>query len=164
MDVKGYLTAYEAYHKARQLFLTSIGCAISNRDPIAEFSEHLVAVLVNGELAKNRVQKDYDVISPVGEFIQVKYLTNPKGMNVNGLEIRFLGNVQKFAVVYFEDLHLHSVLQFDRNSLDLVYDRLGKRHKGRGDLLLLLNSNVGTMLFHVDEFKKLGVDVLYQTS
>ncbi len=160
MSVKSLLEVYGTYQQARLSFLDSIGCAKSNRDPIAEFSERLVAALTLGELAKNRVQKDYDVILPTGEFVQVKYLTNPKGMDVNGLEIRFPNDVQKFAVVYFEDLNLHGVLLIDRCGLEPIYDRLRKRHKGRGELLLLLSANVETILSHKDEFRKLGVEVL----
>lgn len=33
----------------------------SNRDPLSEFSEWLVAVLVKGNSAENRVQKGWDV-------------------------------------------------------------------------------------------------------
>lgn len=67
--------AFDAYARARQKLLETIGVSGSNRDPLAEFSERLVAALLGGELATNRVQRGWDVLAD-GRHVQVKYLAN----------------------------------------------------------------------------------------
>ena len=62
------------------MILDVLGIPTSNRDPLAEFSERLVAALLSGALAPNRVQAGYDVTLPVGGTVQVKYLADPEGL------------------------------------------------------------------------------------
>ncbi|GAA4595876.1 hypothetical protein BJY16_001826 [Actinoplanes octamycinicus] len=54
-----------------------MGLAVSNRDPLAEFSEHLVQALLGAQLAASRVQAHWDLALPDGAKVQVKYLANP---------------------------------------------------------------------------------------
>jgi UDP-N-acetylglucosamine 2-epimerase (non-hydrolysing) len=79
--------AVEAYARARQAMLESLGLPASNRDPLAEFSEHLVRALVVGEFPESRVQRSYDVIAGKRK-IQVKYLANPIGPWINEHAVR----------------------------------------------------------------------------
>jgi hypothetical protein len=44
------IAALEAYRQARQDLLASLGLPLSNRDSLAEFSEHLVAALTGAAL------------------------------------------------------------------------------------------------------------------
>ena len=56
-DWQGLRIALEHYARGRAELLEAIGVTGSNRDPLAEFSERLVAALLDGELASNRVQR-----------------------------------------------------------------------------------------------------------
>jgi len=158
-NLNEFLSAFLSYRTARLEFLNYIGCVESNRDPLAEASEHLVALLTGGELVKNRVQKGYDVVGYDGERIQVKYLANPLNTGVNGHIIQFPDEADLYAVVVFENLLPRSVLVFTRESLGPAYDRLGKRHKGRGERLELTKVNTETILSNAQEFSKIGITV-----
>jgi hypothetical protein len=46
------VAALEQYRNARQHFLALLGLPMSNRDPLAEFSEHLVAALTGAALGR----------------------------------------------------------------------------------------------------------------
>lgn len=158
-NLNEFLSAFLSYRTARLEFLNYIGCVESNRDPLAEASEHLVVLLTGGELVKNRVQKGYDVVGSDGERIQVKYLANPLNTGINGHIIQFPDEADLYAVVVFENLLPRSVLVFTRESLGPVYDRLGKRHKGRGERLELTKANTETILSNAQEFSKIGITV-----
>lgn len=77
------LAALNAYRIARQALLIRLGLPSSNRDPLAEFSEHLVAALTGGTLATSRVQARYDLVLGDSTTVQVRYLANPAGPWVN---------------------------------------------------------------------------------
>ena len=81
--VSELLDAFRVYADARLKFLSQIGRGASCRDPLAEFSEVLVACLLNAKPADSRVQKGYDPIRPNGRRVQVKYLANPQHPWVN---------------------------------------------------------------------------------
>src|SRR5687767_5040124 len=83
------LAAYSAYRDARILLLRELECLASNRDPLAEFSERLVAKMLGGELAGSRVQAGYDLVTPTGQRVQVKYLANPAAAWVNEHHVHF---------------------------------------------------------------------------
>lgn len=83
------LDASDEYRAARIRLLTELECASSNRDPIAEFSERLVALLLNGMLAPNRVQPGYDLVASSGERVQVKYLANRATSWINEYHVHF---------------------------------------------------------------------------
>jgi hypothetical protein len=57
------LAALDVYRPARQQLLATLGLGPSNRDPLAEFSEHFVMALMGGTLASSRVQTQYDLTS-----------------------------------------------------------------------------------------------------
>src|SRR5262249_5622271 len=83
------LRSLEAYRAARVRLLEVLDLAVSNRDPLAEFSEHLVQALLGGKLASSRVQKGYDLTIPSGERVQVRYLANPGAVSwVNEHNVR----------------------------------------------------------------------------
>lgn len=68
------LGPFHEYMQARCEFLKSVECSTSCRDPLAEFSEWLVAQLLSATFAASRVQKGFDVIRQNGRQVQVKYL------------------------------------------------------------------------------------------
>lgn len=74
--------AFERYSRGRAELLEAIGVSVSNRDPLAEFSEMVIAALLDGEPAKNRVQRGWDVVA-ARRRVQVKYLANPADQWVN---------------------------------------------------------------------------------
>ena len=71
---------YRTYSEARRQFLRTLGCDDSCRDPLSEFAERLVNQQLGGTLATSRVQKGYDLETPDGRRVQVKYLANPPGI------------------------------------------------------------------------------------
>lgn len=154
------LKAFAAYRAARLKFLHQIGRPTSNRDPLAEFSECLVALLLGGTLAGSPVQKDYDVIGPDGQRIQVKYLANPRGYWVNEHHVQFHGEMDAYAIVLFEELEPTHVIVFQREGLEEVGRRLGKRHSNQSSSLRLTRRNVHTILENTSEFEQLRVKVI----
>lgn len=127
--------AFAAYARGRLGLLKAIGAGASNRDPLSEFSEQLIAGLVGGELAKSRVQRGWDLTTPEGRKVQVKYLASPGGgeVCVNGVELAFGGgedNSDDFAVVFFGALLPIAVLVVGREHRLDVCARLRKRHPG----------------------------------
>lgn len=154
------LTAFAEYRAARLKFLQRIGRPSSNREPLAEFSECLVAHLLDGTLADSRVQKDYDVIGPGGQRIQVKYLANPRGYWVNEHHIHFRGEMDAYAIVFFEELEPTHVIVFQRENLEKVCRQLGKRHPHQDSILQLTRRNFQTILANPEEFEQLGVKVI----
>ncbi len=99
-----FIGKYTKYRAARVEFLDNRGCLQSNRDPLAEASEFIVAALLDGKIVNNKVQKDYDIIDSSGKKIQVKYLATPANESINGHTISFPEEADLYAVVYFEDL------------------------------------------------------------
>jgi hypothetical protein len=148
-----------AYRAARRTFLAALGIPVSNRDPLAEFSERLVAVALGGRLADSRVERGYDVIDPSGRRIQVKYVANPAGQWINGHTVRFEGPLDDYALVLVEDLDPRAILVFGRESIAVVGRRLGKRHPDQDRSLQLTRSNVLALLADGSRFRDLGVRV-----
>ncbi|RKR89927.1 hypothetical protein BDK92_4287 [Micromonospora pisi] len=68
------LGALDDYRQARRALLTALRLPASNRDPLAELSEHLVQALLGGELAPSRVQAHWDLTLPDHARVQIKYL------------------------------------------------------------------------------------------
>jgi hypothetical protein len=156
------IRAFEKYSVARTAFLNELGCPGSNRDPLAEFSERLVAALVNGHLTESRVQPDYDVIGPSGEKIQVKYLANPGNKWINEHEIKFSLNMDSYALVFFENLQLVAILMFSRAGIESVCRSLNKRHRNQHDSLQLTQRNFQQILDNAEGFQPHGVHILYR--
>ena len=156
--------AFASYARGRQQLLDAIGVGVSNRDPLSEFSEHLVAVLLDGELAPNRVQRGWDLTTPAGRRVQVKYLANPGGGApwVNGIAIAFSSgpdDPDDFAVVFFEALLPVSAIVFGREQLLGVCTRLKKRHPNQDRTLQLTQANYRQLLAERDAFAPLGVQL-----
>jgi len=74
----GLLTALANYRQARFTLLDTIGLRHSNRDPLSEFSESLVAEVLGAQPAESRVQTGYDLTTADGIRVDVKYLANPE--------------------------------------------------------------------------------------
>jgi hypothetical protein len=135
------LSLMRSYSAARRELLQAIGCNSSNRDPLAEFSEYLMAALLDGELAQSRVQAHYDLTDPSGRGVQVKYLANPSAGWVNEHTVHFGEGVDDYALVFFEDLLPLAAIVFPRATLGAVCRDLGKRHPRQDELLQLTRRN-----------------------
>lgn len=157
--------AFSAYARGRRQLLKAIGVSASNRDPLSEFSERLVAALLDGELATNRVQRGWDLRTPEGRRVQVKYLANPGRGDpwINGIAISFgpgVDDPHDFVVVFFEALLPVSVIVFGREQVLEVCTRLKKRHPSQDRLLQLTQANYRQLLAERDAFASLGVRVI----
>lgn len=158
------LEALRTYRDARATFLRALGCDTSNRDPFAEFSEHLVAALLDAELAASRVQKGYDVTTSSGDRVQVRYLANPADRWVNEHLIDFRADCDRYALVVFEAFDPKAVLVFDRRTIANVCAALGKRHPNQDVTLQLTRTNYRQLLDKRDDFAALGVVITDLTS
>jgi hypothetical protein len=153
------LAALADYRRARAAFLEILGCAASNRDPLAELSERLVAALVDGILPESRVQRGYDVVAG-DERIQVRYLANPSGAWVNEHLVDFRGDCDAYALVVVEALDPRHVIIFRRAGLAEVCRALGKRHPDQDRTLQLTRRNYLQILAERQRFRPFGVDVV----
>ncbi len=153
------LTAWQAYADKRLNFLNSLGRSRSCRDPLAEFSEHLVHRLLGGTMAASRVQKGYDLIRPDGRRVQVKYLANPGTRWVNEHLVRFVPETEDYALVFFEAMQLTVVVVFPRETIASVCAELGKRHPNQDHTLQLTRRNLLTILEDEGRFRRLEVEV-----
>ena len=158
------LNALQAYRHARATGLQALGCDTSNRDPFAEFSEHLVAGLLDAELAASRVQKGYDVTTPDGDRVQVRYLANPGGRWVSEHLVDFRADCDRYALVVFEAFDPRSVVVFNHSTLPDVCAALGERHPNQDVVLQLTQRNYRQLLADHREFARLGVVVTDLTS
>lgn len=157
--------AFAAYARGRQELLDAIGVTASNRDPLSEFAERLVAVLLDAEPATNRVQRGWDLVTPAGRRVQVKYLANPSEGWINGIAITFGADrddpddPHAFAVMFIEALLPVSVLVFGPERLGEVCAKLGKRHPNQERTLQLTEANYRRILAAPSDFAALGVTV-----
>jgi hypothetical protein len=117
-DLSRVQSAYQRCVEARNALLDELHLnRRSNRDPLAEFSEWLVAAIVDGARADSPVQKGWDVRTADGEKFQVKYLANPAGSWVNEHEIRISELMDSYAIVIFEALLPNAVIIFPARNL-----------------------------------------------
>jgi hypothetical protein len=152
------LAVYNRYVEARDALLKELGLKrASNRDPLCEFSEWLVATLVEGVLADSPVQKDWDVQGTDGEKIQVKYLANSAGVWVNEHEIKVNAQMDSYAIVIFEALLPQAVVIFPARNLAAVGEKLGKRHGSLDTTLQFTKANYQQICTDPTGFKSLGV-------
>ena len=70
------IESLRAYADARRQLLAVMDRSSSCRDPLAEFAEWIVAILLDAEPAVSRVQRGYDLVRRDGRRVQVKYLAN----------------------------------------------------------------------------------------
>ncbi len=129
------------------------------RDPLAEFAERYVALLLGGTLAESRVQPGWDLVDPAGRLIQARYVANPAGAWVNEHTVRFVDDVDRYALVVFDDFEITAVVVFDRSTLEQVGAALGKRHPRQDVELQLTRRNLHQILTDRDRFAGLDVDV-----
>jgi hypothetical protein len=157
-DLSSILTVYHRYVEARQSLLDALQLGRrSNRDPLSEFSEWLVAALVGGTLAESPVQPDWDVKTLEGEKIQVRYLANSAERWVNEHEIRVNERMDSYAIVIFEELLPEAVIIFPARNLETVSTALGKWH---GDIHIALHftqANYRYIRNNASRFRTLGV-------
>src|SRR5262245_4827864 len=124
---KTLLEALSAYRPARERLIGALGLPESNRDPLAEFSEHLVAAIMGGSLASGRVQAGWDLELADGALAQVRYLANPRDRWVNEHSVRRIPGVTWYVLVLFEAFQVAGILAFP-NRLGLIGVALKKRH------------------------------------
>lgn len=121
------LAALAEYRTARRRVLALLGLGVSNRDPVTELAEHLVADLLGGTVANSRVQAGWDVTAPVGR-VQVRTLSNTSSDRwVNEHLVRSMDGVDRYALVVLEDLTVSAVIVFPPD-LTGVGSLLRKRH------------------------------------
>jgi hypothetical protein len=133
------LAALDEYRQARERLLGVLGHA-SNRDPLAEVAEHLVAALMGGRLAQNRVQKAWDIELPDGAKVQVKYLANAAGPWVNEHLVHRIDGVDWYVLVIIEAFAVTGVLAFPTD-LTSVCRALGKCHPKQDTTLQFTRTN-----------------------
>lgn len=160
MTAQALLRAHEDYRLARRRYLELLGCAGSNRDPLAELSERLVAAILDGTPADSRVQKGFDVVDAQGARVQVKYVANPRGLWVNGHVVDFRGDIDRYAVVLVEDLAPTLVLIFTRATIGRVCRLLQKRHPDQDSTLQLTRANVDLLRDNAHIVAQLGVQII----
>ncbi len=153
-------TAYQRYVETRHALLDALQLPWrSNRDPLVEFSEWLVAELVDGTRAESPVQKDWDVRGPTGERIQVKYLANSAEHWVNEHEIRVNEGMDSYAIVIFEALLPEAVLIFPARNLETIGAALGKRHANLSTTLQFTQRNYYTIRSDIARFTGLDLQL-----
>lgn len=159
-DANDLLQSWSAYREARLSLLTEMDIPQSCRDPLAEFSEVLVARLVNGTLADNRVQKGWDVREPNGDTIQVKYLANSSGGGwVNWHTVEPNGHQDWWALVVYLDLSPVAVHVFACDDLSAICRALGKRHGDQATTLQFTKTNHEAIVGDPNKFEALGMRV-----
>jgi hypothetical protein len=129
-DVSGLLQASQAYLSARATFLASL--QLDERrfddekvDPLKLASEVLVAILFQGELAPRHDQPDFDVTTPEGQLIQVKYVLNTGEQHSFKREDGW----NLYAVVLFRGGQIHMVVVFPNRDVTEVYQAFA-HHSG----------------------------------
>ena len=156
-DLGLLLEVLGTYRAARQDFLTALGCEGSNRDPFAEFAEHLALAVVGGEMAVSRVQKGWDFLDTDERRVQVRYLANPSGAWVNEHLVDFRSDgCDRYALVFFEALDVLGLIVFDRDRIADVGAALKKRHPGQDVTLQLTAANYRAITGDPARFAGLG--------
>ena len=153
------LEIFEGYRLKRLELLEKIDIPNSCRDPLSEFSEKIVAILLNAKPPKSRVQKGYDLETSDGTRIEVKYLSNPKDEWKNWHTVTFTEDRDKYALVYYEDLSPKGVFVFQKKGLEKVCKALGKRHGNTETELQFTKNNYRDLTLNPDKFRKLGVEI-----
>jgi hypothetical protein len=157
--VASLLAGLEAYRPARRDFLKLIGPAESNRDPLAEFSEYLVAAILGGEPAIGRVQTGHDILLADGGRVQVKYLANSGPVWVNDHWVRHIPGVTSYALVLFEELTVVGMVVFRLDRLAGICGALGKRHPRQDTELQFTRRNWLAIRDNANLFRTLGAKV-----
>lgn len=133
----------------------------SNKDPLAEWSEHLVAALLDGTLAASPVQKDYDLTTPAGEKVQVRYLANRSGLPgawVNEHRVISVPGVDRYALVVFEGFRPLAVLVFPFD-LTQINAALKKKAPKQDYELQFTRANFLQIMGERQRFQELGMQI-----
>lgn len=159
-DTADLLKSWTAYRDTRLSLLHGLGIPQSYRDPLAEFAEVLVARLVGGTLAENRVQKGWDVREPNGSTIQVKYLANTSmGGWVNWHTVEPTEHHDWWALVIYLDLMPNAVYLFPSGDLTSICAALGKRHGNQHTTLQFTKTNHEAISADPARFEAIGMRV-----
>ncbi len=159
-DLTRIQEVYNRYVEARNALLDELNLnRRSNRDPLSEFSEWLVAALLDGTRANSPVQKGWDVQTPDGKKIQVKYLANSAERWVNEHPIQISNLMDKYAIVIFESLLPQAIIIFPADNLAAVGNKLGKKHSNLDTTLQFTQANYRKIRNENTEFKELGVQL-----
>ncbi len=153
--------ALERYREARLKLLGVLGLPLSNREPLTQWSEHLVAAVLGGQLAENPVQPDWDVTTSAGEKVQVRSLTNKAGLPgawVNEHRVVIPPGVHRYALVIFEGLHPLTVLIFPAD-LRAINAELKKQTKDQESVLELTRANYLNIVQNPAVFQRLGIGI-----
>lgn len=153
------LSQFRIYAKSRSQFLEQINRSISCRDTLSEFSEVIVGKLLNARHADNRVQKGYDLVRPNGQFVQVKYLSNPLNRWINWHVVLFPETVDEYALAIFVSLQLEAVIVFKRGTLGQVCSLLRKRHPNQDTILQFTKRNYEMILSEKAKFEELRLEI-----
>lgn len=160
------MKAWNRYRSARLDLLSHLHRPESRRDPSGEWSEMLVKQLLNGRFplkpdgqSVNPVQRSYDIILEDGTHIQVKSLSNPDGKWVNEHEIKFTGQVDTYAIVFFKNLRPEVIIVFPKHQLKYICERLGKKHGEQDIQLKLTQRDFELILAERDDFVGLGLRI-----
>lgn len=153
------LAALDVYRPARQVFLAAVGLPASNREPFAEFSEHLVQALMGGKLATLAVQAGYDLVLVDGRKVQVRSLANSGAQWVNEHLVYRIPGVELYALVVFEAFAVVGVLVFPTDDLTAICAALGKHHPHQDETLQFTHSNFAAIRDDPARFTRLGMQV-----
>lgn len=150
--------ALRAYRDARKLLLSTLTLPMSNRDPLAEWAEHLVAALTGGQLAESRVQPHFDLTTPAGETVQVRYVANTSQAWVNEHPVTTRPEARWYALVLVEDFSSTGVLMFPQD-LTRICAALRKTHPGQASSLQLTRRNATAIRDAPRRFEDLGMRI-----
>jgi hypothetical protein len=158
-DLARVTDIYGRYVEARNALLAELNLGRnSNRDPLAEFAEWLVAALLAGKLAPSPVQAHWDVEARGVGKVQVKYLANSGNERwVNEHPVRVTDLMDAYAIVFYESLLPVSVILLPARRLVEVGLALGKRHPDQDTTLQLTRANYVRLIREPGVFRPLGV-------
>lgn len=158
-EIDNLCDAYTEYCRARSKLLSLLPRSISGRDPTSEFSEALVAKILNAKSAASPVQKGYDLIRSDNRTVQVRSLSNSKGAWKNFHTIDFNGDCDEYALVVFVDRQLKAVLVFTRDCVENACRLLSKRHANQKTTLQIYESDFRAFLRRQNEFETIGMSI-----
>jgi hypothetical protein len=158
-DMAQVAKVYARYVEARKALLAELDLGRnSNRDPLAEFAEWLVAAILHGRLADTPVQAEWDVMALGGQHLQVKYLANTSSERwVNEHTVRVTPQMDAYAIVFYESLVPVSVILLPARGLAAIGQALDKRHAHLETTLQLTRRDYLRLFGDPPTFRTLGV-------
>jgi hypothetical protein len=160
-DFARVAAASARYVEARKALLAELELGRdSNRDPLAEFAEWLGAGILGGERALTPVQAEWDVETPAGQHVQVKYLANSGDRWVNEHSVRITPAMDADAIVFYDALMPVAVVLMPARRLAEIGQALGNRHPNQETTLQLTRQNYLRLLGDPVVFGALGVPSL----